>query len=80
MAEVPPIVDVVSRQVPEPLQCVLPQNDGQVHHHDVLRCPSSPGGGCIDGQPASRVLLKLIFVDVGDLEIRGAIGSPGGEG
>jgi hypothetical protein len=69
-AEVTPIVDAVSWQVPEPLQCVLPQNDGQLRRHDVLHCPSSLGGGCIDGQPAPRILLRLIFVDVGDLEIR----------
>jgi hypothetical protein len=68
--EIPPIVDAVSRQVPEPLQCVLPQNDGQVRCHDILRCPSSLGDGCIDDQPAPQVLLRLIFVDVGDLEIR----------
>jgi hypothetical protein len=52
------------------LHRVLPQDNGQVHRHDILYSPNSSGGGRIDGQPASRVLLRLIFVDVGDLEVR----------
>jgi hypothetical protein len=63
------IVDAVSRQMPKPLQCILPQNDGQVRYHDVLCCPSSLGSSCVDGQPTPWVLLGLIFVDVGDFEI-----------
>jgi hypothetical protein len=38
-----------------------------------LQLPSGPGSGCIDGQPASRVLLGLVFVDVGDLEVWGPL-------
>ena len=74
--EVPTIVDVVSRQVSEPLQCVLPYNNGQVCYHDILHCPSSPDGRCIDGQPASWILLRLIFVDVGDLETQRTLDGP----
>ena len=62
--------------MPEPLQHVLPLDNGQVRRHDVLRCPSSPGGGRIDGQPASRVLLRFIFVNVGDLEVRRPLDGP----
>jgi hypothetical protein len=54
----------------EPLQRVLPQDNGQVRCHDILRCLRSPGGSCIDDQPAFRVLLRLVLVDVGDLEVR----------
>jgi hypothetical protein len=50
---------------------ILPEDDGQVRSHYIFRCPSGPGSGRIDGQPASRVLLRLIFVYVGDLEVRG---------
>jgi hypothetical protein len=60
----------------EPLQRVLPQDNGQVRRHDVLRCPSSPGRGRIDSQPASWVLVRLIFVDVGDLEVRRPLNGP----
>jgi hypothetical protein len=54
----------------------LPQDNGQVHYHDILCCPSSPGRGRIDGQQASRVLLRLIFVDIGDLEVRRPLNGP----
>jgi hypothetical protein len=58
------------------LQCVLPHDNKQVCCHDVPRCPNSPGGGRIDGQLASWVLLRLIFVDVGDLEVRRLLDGP----
>jgi hypothetical protein len=54
----------------------MPKNDGQVCSHHVFSRPSGPGGGRIDGQPASRVLLRLILVDVGDLEVRGPLDGP----
>jgi hypothetical protein len=41
-----------------------------------LSCPSGPGGGRIDDQPVSWVLLRLILVDVGDLEVRGPLDGP----
>jgi hypothetical protein len=53
----------------EPLQRVLPQDNGQVCRHHILCCPGGPGGSRVDGQPAARVLLGLVFVDVGDLEV-----------
>jgi hypothetical protein len=62
--------------VSEPLHRVLPQDNGQVRYHDILRGPSSSGGDRIDGQPASRVLLRLIFVDVRDLEVRRPLNGP----
>jgi hypothetical protein len=37
---------------------------------------SSPGGDHIYGQPASWILLRLIFVDVGDLEVRRPLDGP----
>jgi hypothetical protein len=58
------------------LQRVLPKDDGQIRGHHILGCPSGSGGGGVDGQPASWVLLRFIFVDVGDLEVRGAIEWP----
>jgi hypothetical protein len=39
VAEVGLIVDAMARKVLEPLQCILPEDDGQVHYHDVLCCP-----------------------------------------
>jgi hypothetical protein len=71
MTEVAPIIDAVSWQVSQPLQCILPKNDGQVCSHHIYGRSSGPGGGRIDGQPASWVLLGFIFVDVGDLEVWG---------
>jgi hypothetical protein len=58
------------------LQCILPEDDGQVCSHHIFSCPSGLGSGCIDGQPASQVLLRLIFVDVGDLEVWGPLNGP----
>jgi hypothetical protein len=55
------------------LQRVLPKDDGQVRGHHVLGRPSSSGDGGVDGQLASRILLRFIFVDVGDLEVRGPL-------
>jgi hypothetical protein len=52
------------------------ENDGHVRSHHFFGCPSSPSGGCIDGQPASWVLLGLIFVDVGDFEVWGPLNGP----
>jgi hypothetical protein len=67
--KVTPIVDAVSK----PLQCILPEDDRQVCGHHIFGCPSSSGGGGVDGQPASRILLRLVFVDVGDFEVRGPL-------
>jgi hypothetical protein len=53
----------------EPLQSVLPENDGRVRCHDVLHCPGGLGDSSIDGQLASQVFLGLVFVDVRDLEV-----------
>jgi hypothetical protein len=53
------------------LQRVLPKDDRQVRGHHVLGCPSGSGSSGVDGQPASQILLRFIFVDVGDLEVRG---------
>jgi hypothetical protein len=41
-----------------------------------LVAPSGLGSGCIDDQLASWVLLRLVFVNVGDLEVWGAIEWP----
>jgi hypothetical protein len=57
----------------QPLQRVLPEDDGQVCGHHVLGCPGGSGSGSVDGQPASRILLRLIFVNVGYPEIRGPL-------
>ena len=40
--EVIPVIDVMAMKVSEPLQCILPKNDGQVRYHDVLRCFGRP--------------------------------------
>ena len=58
------------------MQCILPEDDGQVCSHHIFSCPSGPGSGCIDGQLASRVLLRLVFVDVGDLEVGRPLDGP----
>jgi hypothetical protein len=62
--------------VSQPLQRVLPKDNRQVRGHYVLGCPSGSGSGGVDGQPASRILLRFIFVDVGDLEVRGPLNGP----
>jgi hypothetical protein len=54
----------------------MPEDDGQVCSHHVFSCPSGPSSGCIDDQPASWVLLRLVFVDVGDLEVWGPLDGP----
>jgi hypothetical protein len=58
------------------LQRILPEDDGQVCSHHIFSFPSGSGGGGIDGQPASRVLLRLVLVDVGDFEVRGPLNDP----
>jgi hypothetical protein len=65
----------------KPLQCILPQDNGRVRHHDVFYCPSNPRSGHVDGLPSPRVLLGLVFVDVGDFEVRRPLDGPelGGE-
>ena len=55
------------------MQCVWPEDDGQVRGHYVLGCPGGSGSGSVDGQPASRILLRFIFVNVEDLEVRGSL-------
>ena len=60
----------------EPLQCVLPQDDGQIRYHYVFCRPGGPSGGRVDGQPAPRVLLRLLLVDVGDFAVRGPLDGP----
>jgi hypothetical protein len=60
----------------EPLHRVLPQDNGQVRRHDVLCCPSSSDGSRVDNQPAARVLLRLILVDIGDLEVGRPLDGP----
>jgi hypothetical protein len=60
----------------QPLQHILPQDNGQVRYHDVLCRPSSPGDSRVDGQPDAWVLLRLILVDVGDLEIGRPLDGP----
>jgi hypothetical protein len=42
----------------------------------ALKCPSGSGSGGVDSQPASRVLLRLVLVDVGDFEVRGPLNGP----
>jgi hypothetical protein len=58
------------------IQCILPEDNGQVRSHYVFSRSSGPSSGCIDDQPASRVLLRLVFVDVGDLEVWGPLDGP----
>jgi hypothetical protein len=58
------------------LQRVLPKDDRQVRGHHIFGRPSNSGGGGVDGQPASRILLRFIFVDVGDFEVRGPLNGP----
>jgi hypothetical protein len=58
------------------LQRILPKDDGQIYCHHVFSCPSGPGRGGVDSQPASRVLLGLVLVNVGDLEVRGPLKGP----
>jgi hypothetical protein len=41
-----------------------------------LQLPQWPGSGGVDGQPTSRVLLRLVLVDVGDLEVMGPLNGP----
>jgi hypothetical protein len=58
------------------VQRILPEDDGQVHSHHIFSCPSGSSSGGIDGQLASRVLLRLVLVDVGDFEVRGPLKGP----
>jgi hypothetical protein len=58
------------------LQRIVPEDDGQVRSHHIFSCPSGPGSSGIDSQPASRVLLRLVLVDVGDFEVRGPLNGP----
>jgi hypothetical protein len=58
------------------LQRILPKDDGQICSHHNFSCPNSLGSGGVDSQPASRVLLGLVLVDVGDLEVRGPLNGP----
>jgi hypothetical protein len=70
VVEVGPVVDAMARKMSKPMQCILPENDGQVRCHDVLYCSDSPCDSCIDGQLAIRMMLGLVLVDVRDLEVR----------
>lgn len=38
VAEVIPVIDAMARKVLEALQRNLPEDDGQVHYHDILYC------------------------------------------
>jgi hypothetical protein len=76
LTEVAPIVDAVSGQVSQPLQRIFPKDDGQICSHHIFSCPSGPGSGGIDSQPGFRVLLRLVLVDVGDLEVSGPLNGP----
>jgi hypothetical protein len=58
------------------LQRILPEDDGQVRGHHIFSCPNGSGGGGVDSQPASRVLLRLVLVYVGDFEVRGPLNGP----
>jgi hypothetical protein len=58
------------------LQCILPENDRQVCGHHVFDCPSGSGGGGVDSQPASRILLRLVLIDIGDFEVWGPLNGP----
>jgi hypothetical protein len=49
---------------------------GKVCGHHIFGCPSGSGGGDVDGQPASRILLRRVLVDVGDFEVRGPLNGP----
>jgi hypothetical protein len=60
----------------QPLQCILPEDDRQVCEHHIFGCPSSSGGGGVDGQPASWILLRLVLVNVGYFEVRGPLNGP----
>jgi hypothetical protein len=62
--------------VSQPLQRVLPKDNRQVRSHHILGCPCGSGIDGVDGQPASRILLRFIFVDVGDLEVKGPLNGP----
>jgi hypothetical protein len=62
--------------VSQPLQCILPENDRQVCGHYVFGCPSGSGGGGVDSQPASRILLRLVLIDAGDFEVWGPLNGP----
>jgi hypothetical protein len=55
------------------LQRILSEDDGQVCGHHIFSCSSGSGGDGVDDQPASRILLRLVFVDVGDFEVRGPL-------
>ena len=54
----------------------MPQDNGQVRCHHVLRRPGGPGGSRVDGQPVARVLLGLVLVSVGDLKVGGPLDGP----
>jgi hypothetical protein len=58
------------------LHRILPEDDGQVRGHHIFSCPSDSGIGGVDRQPGSWVLLRLVLVDVGDFEVRGALNGP----
>jgi hypothetical protein len=44
--------------------------------HYFFHCLGGPSGGRVDGQLATRVLLGLVLVDVGDLEVGGPLDGP----
>jgi hypothetical protein len=54
----------------------MPKDNRQVRGHHIFGCPSGSGGSGVDGQPASRILLGFIFVNVGDLEVREPLNGP----
>jgi hypothetical protein len=55
---------------------ILPEDDGQVRCHDVLRCSGGLGGGRVHGEPAARILFGLVLIDIRDLEVRRPLNCP----
>jgi hypothetical protein len=58
--KVVPVIDAVARKMLEPLQRVLPKDNGQVRYYDVLRSPSGPGSSCVDANQSLGSCLARI--------------------
>jgi hypothetical protein len=61
LAEVGPVIDALLRKVLEPLQRILPENNGKVCYHDVLYRPSGnhAPGSCLGSYLLMFETLKL---------------------